>query len=152
MPIGQVFENAWDCETCGTKGISALKYKTCPNCGASAPGSDKEYITDLNHPLTDFSALEAARQDVNWTCRFCHTRNSVNKTECTQCGNLRGETDTKVSTIDYGASAPTAAPVKQFVGQSKVKYKPNHLKRGLIGAVVVVVLAINRVRSVYVAA
>jgi ribosomal protein L40E len=142
MPFGEVFENAWDCDHCGSKGISALTHKTCPICGAASPGSDKEYIADLNHPLVDYAALQMANQAEDWTCRFCQTRNSASRTSCTQCGSDRSEADQTVSAIDYGASAPTAAPVAAFVGKSEIAYKPDYRKRVIVGGVIAVLIAL----------
>lgn len=106
----EILENAFNCTHCGQKGISALRFKKCPLCGADAPGPEGEYVADPDHPITDDATLmKLAGDRPDWRCHFCDSRNRASETVCT-CGHSREETDKAVQTIDYGTTMPTSAP------------------------------------------
>lgn len=101
-----VFENLWDCPSCGTKGISAFKQKKCPQCGYSKTAQEEEY---LGQPLTKAEDLAVAGKFKDWTCSSCGSVNKGKAKTCENCGNPKESDDHVNTVIDYGASAPHSA-------------------------------------------
>lgn len=83
------FENFWDCPSCGTKNISALRKMHCPTCGASKTTQDFENARMVE--ITDEYGLKLAKSGKNWACSYCQSVNLDVDQKCSGCSANRSE-------------------------------------------------------------
>lgn len=83
------FENFWDCPSCNTKNISALRKMRCPNCGHSKTTQDFENSRMVE--ITDDYGLKLAKSGKNWECSYCHSVNLDTAQRCQGCHADRSE-------------------------------------------------------------
>lgn len=74
--------NDWVCPNCSTNNRGDRK--TCQNCGGPQTEDVKFNLTDA--PVLEATELESAYDGADIHCGFCHTRNPVTATKCSQCG------------------------------------------------------------------
>lgn len=81
VPVHMSDDGTWECEKCGMRNPSSVKY--CKGCNSSSPISHAskgavKHITPINHgtiPATDV-----------WTCKNCGKKNNISANYCTGCG------------------------------------------------------------------
>jgi hypothetical protein len=83
------FENFWNCPSCGTKNISALRKMRCPNCSASKTTQDFENARMVE--ITDEYGLKLAKSGKNWACSYCQSVNLDVDQKCSGCSADRSE-------------------------------------------------------------
>lgn len=86
--------DTWDCQSCGTKGISS---KCCPECGARRPAPSAPNVWDC--PVCGARGIsskfcpecgEKRPSADTWDCPDCGTKDISSKC-CPECGRKRGE-------------------------------------------------------------
>ena len=81
----------WLCSYCGSLN-SGSKYD-CPSCGHTRSESDRHYFQ--LHPerqsAPDPAERHLSRPETGWYCNFCGSQNSVDATNCAECGRPRFE-------------------------------------------------------------
>jgi hypothetical protein len=99
-----LFEHFWDCPACGTKGISALRKRKCPNCGYSKTSQDTEIRSDVE--ITDSDGVALARGGQHWVCSSCGSVNLDKYESCEECGNPKEADDHKNEVRELGSTPP----------------------------------------------
>ncbi len=83
----ETFHEAWDCNSCGTEGLSAYNCKQCPTCGGPF---DKEAVYQTDTPIQNY---KFKGHDIN--CAHCGTRNEK-RFSCINCGASLTDGDDKM--------------------------------------------------------
>ncbi len=83
----ETFHEAWDCNSCGTEGLSAFDCKQCPTCGAPF---DKETVYQTDNPIENY---KFKGHDI--VCANCQTRNEK-RFSCRNCGASLDDGDDKM--------------------------------------------------------
>jgi ribosomal protein L37E len=99
-----LYEHFWDCPACGTKGISALRKRKCPNCGYSKTSQDTEIRSDVE--ITDSDGVALARGGPHWECSSCGSVNLDKYEVCEECGNPKEVDDRRSTVRELGSTPP----------------------------------------------
>ncbi|MBN2735954.1 MAG: hypothetical protein JXR70_03165 [Spirochaetales bacterium] len=145
---GRIFKiQLWDCPNCGNKGMNALFYKECTQCGQVL--SD-DFLGDLNYNEQVFLAegdplYELAMYGPDWLCS-CGRRNSGRYSSC-ECGAERETSEKGRGRVDKNGKT-TGGIIDWYQDDSQlkagtVKKKPGPDIRKILVPMIVIALILG---------
>jgi hypothetical protein len=121
-------EGAWDCPTCGQKGLPGSR-KHCGGCGTPRGEEVEFYLPEGAREVTEQEELRRASAGPDWKCPYCGGDNPGFNSHCSGCGSSRDGTEKRATKVTLN-KAP--APPK---GDG-----PNWLPRILTGCCLLILL------------
>lgn len=129
----------WECDSCMTRNDTSQKNCLC--CQAQNPNSTKDPVSSEN--IKQSASLDAGfkslldKQNANWECTACFTRNDQLKLKCVCCEQQKpGSAIETMSQFSFGSKSsgiilPAVADVKFSFGMPAVK----QVKEASFGAI-----------------
>jgi len=113
----ETFHEAWDCNVCDTKGLSAFSCKQCPNCGAPL---DEEGVYRSRRPAENYNF-----KGYDVICAHCETRNEK-RFSCRNCGaSLTDGDDVRVKSFIFKSESDGKPPPKQRPQSRASRQRPS---------------------------
>jgi hypothetical protein len=102
-------EGAWDCPTCGQKGLPGSR-KHCGGCG-TVRGDDVEfYLPEGAREVTEEEETRRANAGPDWKCPYCGGDNPGFNSHCSGCGSSQDGTEKRATKVTLTRAPKPPAP------------------------------------------
>lgn len=102
-------EGAWDCPTCGQKGIPGSR-KHCGGCGAPRGDDVVFYLPEGAREVTEAEELRRANAGPDWKCPYCGGDNPGFNSHCSGCGSSQDGTESRAVRVQLDKPAEPPGP------------------------------------------
>ena len=102
-------EGAWDCPTCGMKGIPGSR-KHCGGCGTARGDDVKFYLPEGAREVTEDEEKRRAGAGPDWKCPYCNGENPGFSTHCSGCGASQDGTEKRATRVHLDKAPKPPSP------------------------------------------